>query len=316
MSNHNEKTEELLTNDIPSLLREKLGVGYNVEDIIGYSFEIGYTMYGYFELPDIEDSYEEKERKVYDGKTVTIECSGDVGYFAENAYLRGADLVDAHIDVYFKDGESQKTIRIDEEDYDSVFNGPFEQLHLWLRKFIDRYVTMNNMFVGKDHLCIQQHTKLNTSLVAFSEGILKQAGFSLTREYDQRNTFRCELPVFGSCTITVHDSGISGKNLVGMVVVKTIWKISETKMLKMLEYMKQTIGTEPHYDDHGYGVSPRPHEINLRWDLPQGRIGMTWDGFSSPSMTDCVAIFLRDRAFLQAVEDKDCYGYSHYEDID
>ena len=53
MCNNNEKPKELLTNDIPSLLKEKLGVGYNVEDIVGYSFEIGYTMYGYFELPDI-----------------------------------------------------------------------------------------------------------------------------------------------------------------------------------------------------------------------------------------------------------------------
>lgn len=187
-------------------------------------------------------------------------------------------------------------------------------------------VTMNNMFVGEDHLCIQQHTSLNTSLVAFSEEILKQAGYSLSREDDQRKTFRCELPVFGSCTVTVHDSGISGKNLVGLVVVKTIWKINEAKMLKMLEYMKQTIGKEPHYDDHGYGVSPRPHEIDLRWDLPQGRIGMTWDGFNytygtesnhpKGDGTDFVFITLRDRDFLQAVEDKESYGYFHYEDID
>ena len=32
---------------------------------------------------------------------------------------------------------------------------------------------MNNMFVGEDHLCIQQHTMLNTSLVAFCEEIQK-----------------------------------------------------------------------------------------------------------------------------------------------
>ena len=177
-------------------------------------------------------------------------------------------------------------------------------------------VTMNNMFVGEDHLCIQQHTTLNTSLVAFSEEILKQAGYSLTSEDGQRKTFRCELPVFGSCTVTVHDSGISGKNLVGQVVVKTKWKISEAKMLKMLEYMKQTIGKEPYFDDHGYGVGPRPHEIDLRWDLPQGRIGMTWSGFNYPDREDCVFITLRDRDFLQAVENKESYGYFHYEDID
>ena len=175
---------------------------------------------------------------------------------------------------------------------------------------------MNNMFVGEDHLCILQHTMLNTSLVTFCEGILKQAGFSLSNENDQKKTFRCELPVFGSCSVTAHDSGISGKDLVGLVVVKTTGKISEDEMIPMLEYMKQTIDLEPYYDDHGYGVSPKPHEIDLRWDLPQGRIGMTWDGFNNANKTDCVFITLRDRAFLQAVEAKDSYGYSHYEDID
>ena len=175
---------------------------------------------------------------------------------------------------------------------------------------------MNNMFVGEDHLCIQQHTMLNTSLVAFSEEILKQPGYSLYSEDSQRKTFDCELPVFGSCSVTAHDSSISGKDLVGLVVVKTTGKISEDEIIPMLEYMKQTIGTESHFDDHGYGVSPKPHEIDLRWDLPQGRVGMTWDGFNNAYKTDCVSITLRDRAFLQAVEAKDSYGYSHYEDID
>ena len=175
---------------------------------------------------------------------------------------------------------------------------------------------MKNMFVGVDHLCIQQHTMLNTSLVAFSQEILKQPGYSLYSEDSQRKTFDCELPVFGSCSVTAHDSSISGKDLVGLVVVKTTGKISEDEIIPMLEYMKQTIDTESYYDDHGYGVSPRPHEIDLRWDLPQGRIGMTWDGFNNANKTDCVFITLRDRAFLQAVEAKDSYGYSHYEDID
>jgi len=75
----------------------------------------------------------------------------------------------------------------------------------------------DNMFVGENHLYIQQHSMLNTSLVAFSEGILKQSGYSLSRDDNQRKTFECELPVFGSCSVTVHDSGISGKDLIGLV---------------------------------------------------------------------------------------------------
>ena len=103
---------------------------------------------------------------------------------------------------------------------------------------------MNNMFIGEKHLCIQQHTMLNTSIVAFREEILKQAGYSLYCEDDQRKTFECELPVFGRSSITVHDSGISGKNLIGLAVVKTKRNISEDEMMPMIEYMKQTIATE------------------------------------------------------------------------
>ena len=107
------------------------------------------------------------------------------------------------------------------------------------------------MFVGEDHLCIQQHTMLNTSMVAFCEEILKQPGYSLYSEDGQRKTFDCELPVFGSCSVTVHDSDIRGKDLIGLAVVKTKRNISEDEMMPMLEYMKQTIDTESYYDDHG-----------------------------------------------------------------
>ena len=124
----------------------------------------------------------------------------------------------------------------------------------------------DNMFVGENHLCIQQHTMLS-------------------RDDNQRKTFECELPVFGSCSVTVHDSGISGKDLIGLVIVMTKRKISEDEMMPMLEYMKQTIDSEPYYDDHGYGGSPRPHEIDLRWDLPQGRVDMNWDGLSETALS-------------------------------
>lgn len=55
-------------------------------------------------------------------------------------------------------------------------------------------VTMNNMFVGEKHLCIQQHTLLNTSVAAFREEILKQTGYSLYCEDDQRKPLSVDFP--------------------------------------------------------------------------------------------------------------------------
>ncbi len=44
--------------------------------------------------------------------------------------------------------------------------------------------------------------------------------------------------------------------------------------------MKQSMPCEPHYDDHGYGVMPKPHEIELVWEMEQGNVDMHWDGFN------------------------------------
>lgn len=113
-----------------------------------------------------------------------------------------------------------------------------------------------NMFVGELHLRIGNLASLN----------IPQKEFHLQR---------AELPVFGPCTVHAY-----GKDVIGHVHLITDRKMSEEEMLPLLEYMNQSMPMEPLYNDHGYGVLPKPHEVNLIWSLPQGEVTMDWDGFN------------------------------------
>ena len=83
------------------------------------------------------------------------------------------------------------------------------------------------------------------------------------------------------------------------VRIVTERKVSEEEMLPMLEYMIQSMPCQPHYDDHGYSVMPKPHEIELVWEMDQGNVKMHWDGFNY------------DRAIESNIPKGDGYDYVH-----
>ena len=94
-------------------------------------------------------------------------------------------------------------------------------------------------------------------------------------------------------------------------------RLSEEEMPPILDYMKKSMPMEPYYDDHGYGVMPKPHEINLFWKLPQGRVEMSWDGFNytrgdEPNQPrgegmDYVRLELWDCSLLEQTRDEEYY---------
>ena len=150
-----------------------------------------------------------------------------------------------------------------------------------------------NMFVGEEHLKIGNLASLNVP----------------RKEFDLQEA---DLPVFGPCTIHAY-----GKDVIGHVDLVTERKMSEEEMLPLLEYMNQSMPMEPYYDDHGYGVMPKPHEVSLTWSLPQGEVTMEWDGFNytrgnEPNHPcgdglDYVHITLQDCALLRQSRDEAYY---------
>lgn len=112
-----------------------------------------------------------------------------------------------------------------------------------------------NMFVGEKHLRIGNLSSLSV----------------LTKDF---NIHEASLPVFGPCTVHAF-----GTDVITHISLTTKRRLREEEMLPMLEYMRKSMPVKPHYDDHGYGVMPKPHEIELVWELPQGNVAMRWDGF-------------------------------------
>ena len=134
-----------------------------------------------------------------------------------------------------------------------------------------------NMFLLWDCLSIRHHARLNTYAEDFNNSILNWHGYSLCNRNERGMTYKGELPVFGSCGIYVD---VPKELPIGHVRIVTERKVSEEEMLPMLAYMKQSMPCEPYYDDHSYGVMPKPHEIELVWEMNQGKVDMHWDGFN------------------------------------
>ena len=150
-----------------------------------------------------------------------------------------------------------------------------------------------NMFIGEEHLRIGNIVSLNVPMKDF-------------------NIHKADLPIFGPCSVHAY-----GKEVVTHINLSTERKLSEEEMLPMLEYMKKSMPVESSYDDYGYGVMPKPHEINLFWELPQGKVKMSWDGFNytrgdEPNQPrgdgmDYVRIELWDCVVLQQTRDEAYY---------
>ena len=143
-------------NDVPLLLRKRLGDVFEPEKIVGYQYSIGYITEDW-DLP-IENYYCEKEEywlnethkkteqngleeledlSKWDKEIVGRAALKQRGYFeqfykADNG--QWPSLCWAYIYVYIANGNSLETIKIKEIDREAVVSGAFEELRSWLEK--------------------------------------------------------------------------------------------------------------------------------------------------------------------------------------
>ena len=144
-------------NDVPHLLRKRLGDNFEPEKIAGYQYSIGYIIEDW-DLP-IENYYCEKEEywsdethkrteikngleeledlSKWDKEIVGMFASKQRGYF-EHFYKADNGqwplLRWACINVFMADGNDEESIRIETKDREDVISGAFEELRLWLEK--------------------------------------------------------------------------------------------------------------------------------------------------------------------------------------
>ena len=150
-----------LNKDIPLLLREKIGKDLKPENIVGYHYCIGYCIsdwdfpvenYYYEEeecnigevlkingIDKADDRYASSEQKycekVPDEPFVSQNRGHFSSFFAEGS-CQWPTLYWAYIDIKYTCEQEDKTLRVKEHDRDSVANGDFEKLRLWLYNMV------------------------------------------------------------------------------------------------------------------------------------------------------------------------------------
>ena len=146
-----------LQKETPLLLKEKCGTDFEIENIIGYQYSIGYVIEdwdypienyycekeGYWSSGTHEKTEEWNELKEledlskWDKELIGRFSSKDRGYF-ENFYKEDngqwPSLCWAYIYVYLDNGNSLETIKFKEKDREAVVFGEFEVLRSWLEK--------------------------------------------------------------------------------------------------------------------------------------------------------------------------------------
>ena len=141
--------------DIPLLLREKIGKDLKPENIVGYQYSIGYIIEDW-DLP-IENYYCEKEEYWSDETHKNTEKKNEledledlskwdkemVGSFAskQRGYFEQFYKADngqwpllrwACINVFMAGRNNEESIRIETKNREDVISGAFEELRLWL----------------------------------------------------------------------------------------------------------------------------------------------------------------------------------------
>ena len=97
----------------------------------------------------------------------------------------------------------------------------------------------------------------------------------------------------GVCFLKIFGGKGSMKDSIGLVIVSTEHKYSEDEMMAVFEQVKEELPDSPLYDDGGYGVLPKPHEIRHFWDFKQGYVTINWDGGPDGDGCDNITFWLR-----------------------
>ena len=87
--------------------------------------------------------------------------------------------------------------------------------------------------------------------------------------------FKGNIEGLGICRITFR-----GNKDVGYIVVSTERRYTEEEALAVFNQVTTDFSARPGFDYNGFGIAPKPHEINHFWDLSEGLVTIKWDGFN------------------------------------
>ena len=79
----------------------------------------------------------------------------------------------------------------------------------------------------------------------------------------------------GICRLTIR-----GSRNVDNIVIATESRFTEHQTLAVMKQVSADLSADPGFDYNGYGIAPKPHEIDHFWDIKEGLVTIRWDGFN------------------------------------
>ncbi len=117
---------------------------------------------------------------------------------------------------------------------------------------------------------------LGLPLATFQESLIEQ-GFVLV-DKGSPIVLKGNINGLGTCFLKIFREKDPVADLIGLVIIITEHKYNENEMMEIFEQLKEDLHDDPLYDDGGYGVLPKPHEIRHFWDIAQGYVTINWHG--------------------------------------
>lgn len=107
--------------------------------------------------------------------------------------------------------------------------------------------------------------------------VLLEQGFTIVDDNSSPSIFKGNIEGLGICSLRI--SGANNK--VGTIDIRTERECTEEEARAVIEQVKNDLHAEPGFDYNGYGVAPKPHEIDYFWDLDEGVVKINWDGYNT-----------------------------------
>lgn len=106
--------------------------------------------------------------------------------------------------------------------------------------------------------------------------VLLGRGFTIDDGNSSPTVLHGDIGALGTCSLKIWESN----NKVVRIAVSTQRQVTEQEALAAIGQVAADLKAGPQFDYNGYGVAPKPHEINHFWDLSGGLIKVVWDGFN------------------------------------
>lgn len=106
--------------------------------------------------------------------------------------------------------------------------------------------------------------------------VLLEQGLAIDDDNSSPTVFNGDIGGLGTCSLKIWESN----NKVVRIAVSTQRRLAEQEALAAIGQVAADLSADPQFDYNGFGVKPKPHEIDHFWDINEGLIKVLWDGFN------------------------------------